>query len=134
MKKILDSFQENGATYYRLCVCCPVCLGRGVPTPTSYWTHSDNNCNGDVYVGDNAYYKCTKCGRSAHVLEWKCSCPTHSNSPDNFIGAGAVSSATEAVTIAGQLVEVAGITWLQSFLANWEKFWVERKQKENTGD
>ena len=130
----IDSFQENGATYYRLYLQCPVCVGRGVAVPVSYWLHYDNNCNGSIYVGENAYYKCTKCGCSAHVLEWKYSCPEHSNSPDNFIGAGAVSSAAEAVAIAGQLVEVAGITWLQSFLANWEKFWVERKQKENTGD
>ena len=104
MNPKIDSFQENGATYYRLYIPCPVCMGRGVATQASYWQHYDNNCNGPIYVGENAYYKCTKCGRSAHVLEWKYSCPTHSsNSNDQFIGVGAT-----------------GIAWLQSFLANLE--------------
>ena len=120
MNQKIDSFQENGATYYRLYLQCPVCVGRGVPTPTSYWQHYDNNCNGPIYVGENAYYKCTKCGRSAHVLEWKYSCPTHSsNSNDQFIGVGAEVLA-KTIAVAGQLVEAAGIAWLQSFLANLE--------------
>ena len=120
MNQKIDSFQENGVTYYKLYLSCPVCLERGVSTKASFWSHYDNSCNGLIYVGENAYYKCTKCGRSAHVLDWKYSCPTHStNSSDQFIGVGAEILA-KAIAVAGQLVEAAGIAWLQIFLANLE--------------
>ena len=120
MKLNLDSFQADGATYIRLYLSCPVCMKNGKPTEPAFWFHYDNNCHGDIYVGENAWYKCGKCGHSAHVLEWKYNCPGHSSSPDEFIGADAESVAA-TISVAGQLVETAGIPWLQSFLANLQR-------------
>ena len=125
MAQVINSFEENGTSYYQLYMSCPVCTSRGVSTPQTLWTHYDNNCQGDIYVGDNAYYKCDKCGHSAHVLDWKYNCPSHSSSPDEFVGADAASVAS-TITVAGQLTDKAGIPWLQRFLENLQRDKVRR--------
>lgn len=113
----LDKFKENGYTYFRLYIRCPVCIEKGIQTPVTYWSHYNNNCYGDIYIGDNAFFKCTKCGHSAHIMHWGYNCPTHSNSQDEFVGAG-LKAIAEAVSTAGQLVNDAGLEWLQTLLKN----------------
>ena len=117
----LGKIHENGHTYFRLYICCPVCLDRGKrDVPIRYWTHYDNNCHGDIYIGDDANFKCTKCGHVSHVENWKYSCPDHSGSSDDFVGASAAALA-EAVATAGQLVQEAGLDWLQKVLASLQR-------------
>ena len=113
----LSKFEENGRTYFQLYIGCPVCLERGTNTPRSYWTHGDANCNGDIYVGDNAYYKCSKCGRSSHVKNWGYNCPTHSSIPDEFVRVSAATLA-KAIGTAAQMVTEVGLQWYQEFLKN----------------
>ena len=45
----LNSFEKNGVTYFELYISCPVCMDRGNNTPHAYWSHHNNNCNGDIY-------------------------------------------------------------------------------------
>lgn len=118
----IDSFQENGITYYQLYNSCTVCWGRGVTTPPSKWLHYDNNCYGDIYVGENAYYKCKKCGQSAHILDWRVDCPTHSNSLAYYVGesCSSVSNLVGIVRTLG-MTDIAGIPWVQRLVANLEK-------------
>ena len=119
----LDSFQEN-VTYFRLFICCPVCLEQGSQMMQSYWKHLDNNCNGDIYVGDNAYCKCLKCGRTSHVRNWKYLCPSHTNSIDTFMtdSDALVCADSEyvvmAVSMSGQMAQETGVQWLQRFFRN----------------
>lgn len=113
----LEKFQENGYTYIQLYISCPVCLDQGRTTPHTYWHH--HNCGGNIYVGDNARYKCTKCGKSDHVQEWGYNCPYHSNSADDFVGASCQALAS-ALSTAGQMTTALGVAWLQRFLANLE--------------
>ena len=118
----LDHFEEDGVTYFQLYSSCPVCWSHGVTTPWSNWFHYDNNCYGDIYVGENAYYKCKKCGQLAHIQNWKVSCPTHSNSHAFYLG----ESCSSAANIVGivrtlSLTEIAGIPWVQRFCANLAK-------------
>lgn len=54
----LNSFEKNGVTYFELYISCPVCVDRGNNTPHAYWSHHNNNCNGDIYMGENAFYYC----------------------------------------------------------------------------
>lgn len=113
----LDKFEEDGNTYFHLCMSCPVCHDQGRNTERAFWSHYDNNCHGDIYLGDNAFYKCKKCGSSSHVRKWGYNCPSHSNSPEEFVGASCQALA-EAVSTAGQMVKESGLPWLQKFLAN----------------
>ncbi len=117
----LDSFEKNGYTYFQLYISCPVCIDRGNMTPQAFWSHHDNNCNGDIYMGENAYYMCKKCGRTSHVMKWKYGCPNHMNGTDyEYLEASLVALA-QAVSTAGQMVSATGLPWLQTFLANMEK-------------
>ena len=89
----------------------------------SYWKHLDNNCNGDIYVGDNAFFKCKKCGQSVHVSNCRYSCPVHSDTPDELVffdGADA-GSVSVTMSVAGRQVETAGMLWLRRFLENCSK-------------
>lgn len=116
----LNSFEKNGVTYFELYISCPVCLDRGNQTPHSYWSHHNNNCNGDIYMGENAFYYCKKCGATQHVYKWKYGCPNHSSGEYEFLEASPASLA-QAVSTAGQMVNATGIPWLQTFLANMQK-------------
>ena len=49
----LESFERDGYTYFHLCISCPVCIDRGNMVPQAYWSHHNNNCNGDIYLGEN---------------------------------------------------------------------------------
>ena len=113
MKHNLDSFQEDDATYFRLYASCPVCMKNGKPTEPAFWFHYDNNCYGDVYVGDDAFFKCIKCGCSSHVssVSVLTSCHPCSNTSE-----AALQWRVSAIGFAGQLVETVGMPWLQHFL------------------
>lgn len=105
----------NGAAYYRLYFKCPVCLERGNETAPSYWTHATDD--GDIYVGADAKYYCDSCKKNEHVMEWAYKCPNHSNSDDEYVGAGAPAIA-EAIGTSIQLVKIAGLPWIKEFLSN----------------
>lgn len=119
----LDQFRENGVTYFRLFASCPECLYQGRSAPRSFWKHSNDNCCGDIYVGDNAYYRCIKCGNLAPVINWTYLCPEHSNSSEYFMKHlalplfGITSPIENRIAIRGVVVE-CGFQWLQTFLAN----------------
>lgn len=110
----------NGHTYYQLYISCPVCYQRGKMLPQTFWQHGEGCC-GEIYIGDNAHYHCIKCDADSHVMEWKYSCPEHSTDcEEQYIGVDADTIAA-VVSMAGQIVEEAGIPWLQTFLTNLEK-------------
>lgn len=71
----MNRFSKDGVEYFQLVIPCPSCLENGKPTQTMTWTHSE--CGGDMYVGENAFYYCKKCGHTAPVVLWAYSCPTH---------------------------------------------------------
>ena len=117
----IDSFSKDGYSYYKLYISCPVCIDMGKMTPQAFWTHHNNNCNGSIYMGENAYFMCQKCGAKQHVMKWKYGCPNHSKSDQyEYLEASQVALA-QAVSTAGQMVTATGIQWLQTFLANMEK-------------
>ena len=115
----LNKFQENGVTYFQLYIPCPACYEQGRDTPRSFWKHGDNECYGDVYVGDNAHLKCTKCGHSAHLKYCGYACPSHSNSPDSFVSfrGGLTTSLLDPSSFSSMVLE-CGQQWLMNFCAN----------------
>lgn len=50
----LDKFEKDGVEYYK------------VPNHK----HGDNDCGGDIYIGDNATIVCGKCGETKRVIYW----------------------------------------------------------------
>ncbi len=119
MEQPLKQFQEDGDTYFQLYIPCPMCDERGYFR--SFWTHYDNNCHGDIYVGDNAYFKCVKCGYSAHVKDWRFLCPRHLPDWHGGFEMSAISNSTciiSVIGVVGQMASATGVAWLQKFLAN----------------
>lgn len=118
----LNRFQENGTTYFQLYVACPVCFEQGRNTPRSFREHGNDNCGGDVYIGDNACLKCIKCQKSSHVKNCKFSCNVchdGSDSKDSFVNFDCQEDDfADAISITGQMVQECGQQWLMQFLAN----------------
>ena len=115
----INQFEENGDTYFQLFASCPVCHNQGRNAPRLFWTHGDNNCHGDIYVGDNAYYKCRKCGQTSHVSKLMLSCPRCSNATNGIWELKAGSSDSSAlIGFIGQMVQACGLPWLQKFIVN----------------
>ena len=121
-KKHLAVIEENGYQYVQLYTSCPVCVDQGRFIPHAYWGHGDDNCLGDIYVGDDACFKCAKCGRTSHVTNWTVNtdCPAHSsNYMVNYVGETHQGMPpAQAISFAGQMSTLVGVGWLQRFLDN----------------
>lgn len=112
----LNKVSKNGNIYYELYISCPVCYNNGKMLPQAYWQH--HGCGGTLYIGDDAHYDCNKCSENSHVSNWGYGCPEHMRDAEyDFVK---VDGATLAgmISMAGQLTAVAGVSWLQKFLAN----------------
>lgn len=100
-------------TYYDLKIRCPACIsiGRSGGIP-SYWYHDE--CGGRLLVGDNACYRCSACGYTSHIKNWRYACTSHQSSyweTDSNHFASAISTAS-------QLSGTAGRVWMLRLLAN----------------
>lgn len=115
----LEKFEENGFTYFKLRISCPVCVDQGRNTPQSFWTHY--GCGGSVFVGENAYFRCNSCNNSAHVKEWSFNCPSHSDDTTTFLKPSSQGFA-QAISTAGQMVSETGHRWLIEFMKNMGEF------------
>jgi len=117
----LSKKRVGSYTYYGLFMSCPVCTSRGTHTSQQNWVH--HLCGGTIYVGDNAHYLCDNCNHNSHVKQWKYGCPTHSGGSDNYEFVSVNSGELAAtIAVAGQMVNEAGVAWLQAFLANMGEF------------
>lgn len=115
----INSFKGNdGYSYYQLYIKCPICNQEGRPVAPVFWVHADPDCEGDIYIGENAYYKCEKCGHTDHLMKWKYWCQGHSKSVDDYVELTDKSEYADVVAAAGQLVKAAGIPWLTTLLKN----------------
>lgn len=87
---IEDSFRIDGVTYVRLEMPCPVdeeFHGHN----RHLWQHS--GCGGDMYLGDNATFYCSKCKESIPCILAKFECPYHSNSGVGYFISKSVGAA-----------------------------------------
>ncbi len=114
----LEKLTENGHTYFKLFISCPVCVDQGKNTPQSFWAHYGCVSGGSIYVGDNAYFKCDSCSKTNHVKYWSFTCPTHSSGTDQQFLKPSSQAMAQAISTAGQMVTETGQRWLIEFLKN----------------
>lgn len=68
---------KDGVRYISLPFSCPNCVEMNRWSPGLYWTHYDNNCGGDMLLGDNGHLLCDKCGQHQIVTKCRFLCPNH---------------------------------------------------------
>lgn len=101
------------ATYYDLKIRCPACLNMGLSGGIpSYWYHSD--CGGKLQVGDNACYRCSGCGYTSHIKNWRYACASHQGSFRETRSNHFASS----IATAAQFLNTGGRLWLLTLLEN----------------
>lgn len=110
-------FNNDGVDYFKLYIKCPVCLEHGWPTDFSHWYHHQTadgrECGGEMYLGDNGYYYCSKCGHTAPALTWKYGCPNHDTYGDErFLSIRDGKYIANSLSVSGQLTDKLGLIWL----------------------
>lgn len=113
-------FCNDGAEYFQLHISCPVCIEHHLPTTPTYWTHGKiadgTECGGDMFIGDNGYYYCEKCGNKDLIVNWayKCPNPIHGqNGMDEYLSITDGKYLANALIVAGEITTgPAGLKWL----------------------
>lgn len=97
---------------YIMYMACPQCFLEGRAN-REYWQHGDA-CGGYLYVDNNGYVVCEKCGKTAKITEmhFNCSCGRHKNSIASKKGWGGAVCASRISK------ETDSLYWFQSFLRN----------------
>lgn len=76
--KRYKSLIRDGHKYIHLPFRCPLCVEYGRKSEANLWTHSDENgCGGDIYIGDDARWICSKCGEYFDMDDIVPSCNKH---------------------------------------------------------
>ena len=80
-----------------------------------YWkldkyVHSNNNCQGHLYLGNNGKIICAKCGDYKTITYWK----LISNS-DQLMLESSNEMQNIDMTIAGSIIAKAGLQWFNQF-------------------
>ena len=112
------SFWENktiikdNVEYYQLYIACPICSWGARPSVPAYWHH--DNCGGNMYIGDNGYYYCEKCGYTAPIIEWGYICADCQKcGHENVVIHDNLEHVGEALAVTGMVASTgAGLKWL----------------------
>lgn len=73
----MKDYIKDGVRYISFRVSCPTCVEKNSPVSNTYWTHFDDNCGGDMLLGDNGYILCDKCGQHQILSKCRFLCPYH---------------------------------------------------------
>ncbi len=79
------SFVDNGITYHELYVPCEVCAEMGKNTFPRYWMHGNNDCRGNLYIGENCMVYYEKCRAKFPITKARYGRPGHLHSQDDLI-------------------------------------------------
>lgn len=90
---------------------CPVCASEGWWSGQEYWLHM-GSCQGRLAIDEFAYIHCKKCEKKAKVTEMRFRC----NNNRHSFAVPSTKGFAAAIANAGQMTNVAGISWLQSML------------------
>ena len=105
--------KRQDEVWFNLVMRCPACISANKePGPQGQWYHSMDG--GVIQVGSIAEYRCMSCQHHEHVRNWRYTCEAHQ------IDYRPTSSAhlANALSIAGQITNMAGRQWMRTFLEN----------------
>lgn len=112
----LKSFVKDGAEYYRLYIPCPICLREGRPSARALWSHNEDD--GDMYIGDNAYYYCEKCEKTLPIIDWGYICGDCKKAGhEKAVKLTNIKEIAVAISISGMVTSEAGLEWLERLTA-----------------
>ena len=119
------SFVKDGVEYYKLYIQCPICLREGRPSTRTLWSHIDDD--GEMYIGDNAYYYCEKCEYTAPIIDWGYVCNDCKKAGhEKAVKLTNIKDFAVAIAISGMVTTDAGLEWLDKLTA------ALRRQSTNT--
>lgn len=58
---------------FKLFMPCPKCAKKYKDFQLEHWFHG-GTCNGLLYIDENAYVHCQKCGKTAHITKMRMTC------------------------------------------------------------
>lgn len=119
---VVDTIELNGTTYVRMCCPNPTNeIMNGVESATQVlWQHGDDNCNGEVYIGDNGMVYCKKCQKTSFVknVSFIEDCKIFFNLEDGCVVKPI--SKSQFIFLAGALVSYTNLEWLSNLLTSFE--------------
>lgn len=77
--KIYKSFTRFGHHYIHLPFQCPLCVEYGRKSKERVWIHSDCDCGGELCIGDDSRWICSKCGEIFDMNDIVFMCDKHCN-------------------------------------------------------
>jgi hypothetical protein len=89
---------------------CPACHDEGYNSQRSQWYHS--NCDGSLYLTDNAELECYKCWHKSHISKWEFKC----NNGRHDYRVASSSALAQALSTSSQMVNAGGLRWLRKAL------------------
>ena len=118
-----DMCDIEGITYYRIKATCPKCVEEGIKQEPTHWVHGNDNCGGDIYIGNDGSFICGKCGAKKPASYWRPLCSRHDGVSCNSMKCESQQIGTShAVSLASQMMaSTAGIDWFQDFISNIRK-------------
>lgn len=108
-----DVCEIGGVTYCRLDASCPKCQS----AERTHWIHADNNCGGDIYIGNNAHLVCGKCGKDYSVEYWKVLCAKCDGVEHNALSCVENKQDIDAaLKFAGEVATKTDTKWFRRFM------------------
>lgn len=106
------------ASYYDLVMRCPACIANGGSGGSpGQWYHGQ--CRGKIQIGDDAYFRCVRCGDRWHIRHSRYVCEEH----ESDYRSTTQSHFASAIATAGQVTNTAGKRWLMTLLENMGDDW-----------
>lgn len=111
-----DKYIEDGVEYYKLVAACPT--DRAIRAQITSWQHTDEGCNGDLYLGSNGMLLCGKCGKKQKIT--LCSYIDSVDGNGFSFTDSNVPAFSFIVGLASGMAQKTGVEWLSEFLKNVE--------------
>lgn len=111
-----DKYIEDGVEYYKLVAPCPTTTVNKVQITS--WHHTDDGCNGDLYLGSNGMLLCGKCGKKRKIS--LCSHTSFINGNGFSFTNSEVPTSNFIIGLASGMAQKTGVAWLSEFLKNIE--------------
>ena len=96
-----ESFEKDGVIYYRL----------------NNSHHADDDCGGEMYVGDNAHLVCGRCGMDFSIEFWKVIFAKYAGiETNNLRHTKEKQNLDEIMQLVGDVIKDAGIKWFRKYM------------------